>query len=121
MLSIPSNDPDPGENPAKVALSGTGTSGAGLAPDITVTPLSLDFGGVAVGATSAPPKIVTIKNDGTADLDVKTLTFTAPAFLKTSDVMFERHATPGESCTVSVVLQARDDGSKTAKLVDPVQ
>ena len=91
-LSIPSNDPDPGENPAKVDLSGTGTSGAGLAPDITVTPLSLDFGSVAVGATSGRASSVTIKNDGTSDLAVKTLTFTATGFQKIVGRLFEHDA-----------------------------
>jgi hypothetical protein len=117
-LSIPSNDPDPGENPAIVNLGGTGTSGVGLAPDITVTPLSLDFGGVAVGATSAA-QAVTVKNDGTGDLVIKILSFTAPGFLKTSDMCSNATLTPGESCTVSVSFKPGGTGSKAAKLSIP--
>jgi hypothetical protein len=37
-------------------------------PDITVTPLTVDFGDVIVGATST--KTVTIENDGDADLSI---------------------------------------------------
>src|SRR5262249_54859990 len=84
VLSIPSNDPDPSENPARVALSGTGGGGSGPVPDITVTPLSLDFGSIPAGTTSASQSL-TVKNDGTADLTINGISLTGKAFVKTAD------------------------------------
>ena len=62
-FDIPSSDPD--ENPVTINLSGTGT--AILAPEISLTD-QLSFGYVAEG--SAVDEIVTITNDGTADLTI---------------------------------------------------
>jgi hypothetical protein len=59
-LTIVSNDADtPTTN---VGLSGTGITG-----DISVSPTSLDFGSVSVGASS-PPQTATISNIGTGNL-----------------------------------------------------
>jgi hypothetical protein len=69
-LIIPSNDPD--ENPVNVSLTGGSGAGGGT-PDVTVTPLALDFGSIAVGNKSVD-QIVTIKNDGTANLTINAIT-----------------------------------------------
>jgi hypothetical protein len=119
QLWIPSNDPDAADNPIKLPLSGTGTNGGGgSAPDITVTPLSLDFGSIAVGATS-PSQPVTITNSGTANLLVKTITRkgTAPgSFLTSADGCSNTTLTPTQSCTVSVAFKPASGGLKSAQL-----
>ena len=61
LLRFMSNDPD--ENPVNVPLSGNGTI-----PDIAVDPAVLDFGSVVLGSTSS--RVVTVTNEGTADLNV---------------------------------------------------
>jgi len=119
-LSIPSNDPDASENPAKVALKGTGVTGGGGggAPDITVTPPTLEFGDVAVNTVSAP-QTITIQNDGTADLLVKTITFTGTAFQKSSDACSNTTLVPGASCTVSMAFKPATTGAKASTLSIP--
>jgi len=61
QVSITSNDPD---SPTTITLTGKGIS----APNIEVTPDSLDFGKVQINTTS--DKTVTIKNTGTQDLNI---------------------------------------------------
>ena len=63
-LRFVSNDPD--ETPKDVPLSGSGISMP--VPDIAVTPVSWDFGNVAVGSTSS--KTFIVSNTGSADLNV---------------------------------------------------
>ena len=53
-------------------------------PDISVAPLSLGFGDVTVGSTS--DLVVTITNDGSADLEVTALSTTNPLFTVVSPV-----------------------------------
>jgi len=118
LLWIPSNDPDVADNPVKLPLSGTGTTGGGGTPDITVSPLSLSFGSIAVGATS-PSQPVTITNSGTANLLVKTITRrgTAPgSFLTSADGCSNTTLTPTQSCTVSVAFKPASGGLKSAEL-----
>jgi hypothetical protein len=120
MLSIPSNDPDPSENPVKVALSGTGTTGGGggAVPDITVTPATLDFGSVAVGvASSAQP--ITVQNDGTGDLLIKSITLTGLAFHKVTDGCSNTPLPPGQSCTVTVNFKPGSTGDKASTVSIP--
>ena len=90
-----------------------------LPPDITVTPLALDFGSVAVGTTSEA-KLVTIKNDGTTDdLIINNITFTGTAFQKSSDGCSNTTLPPGQSCTVSMRFKPASTGTKSTKLSIP--
>ncbi|MEM6325603.1 MAG: choice-of-anchor D domain-containing protein [Bacteroidota bacterium] len=73
-LSIASNDAD--EPTVNVSLSGTGQTPA--APEIDVTPLTLDFGGVDVGSTA--DLMVTVSNAGDADLIITGATEDGDAF-----------------------------------------
>ena len=114
-LSIPSNDPDPSENPAKVALTGIGASGAGLSPDITVAPLTLNFGSINVGSTS-PAQPVTIGNVGTSNLVIKTIASSSAQFQKTADGCANQTLAPGQNCTVSVQFKPGSIGLKSAML-----
>ena len=70
-LIIASNDPS---SPASVSLSGTGV--AAVAPAISITPTSLDFGAVAVGQTK--DLTFAVFNNGNAALNVTALTAAAP-------------------------------------------
>ena len=62
-----SNDPD--ENPLDVALSGNGVSQP--VADIAVSPSSKNYGDIQIGSSSSETFIVT--NDGTANLDVSSV------------------------------------------------
>ncbi|MGE5827382.1 MAG: choice-of-anchor D domain-containing protein [Micromonosporaceae bacterium] len=119
-LSIPSNDPDASENPVRVKLTGTGVTGGGggLVPDIAVSPLSLGFGDVAVGSIS-PAQTVTVSNEGTGDVLVKSVSLTGTAFRKASDACSSKTLAPGQSCTVSVEFKPGSTGAKTGTLSIP--
>ncbi|MBN2093393.1 choice-of-anchor D domain-containing protein [candidate division KSB1 bacterium] len=70
VLSIASNDPD--ENPFTVNLKGNAV--VVLQPDISASPIPLDFGTVSMGGYQE--KTVTIKNDGAGMLNVSATTLT---------------------------------------------
>jgi len=113
-LSIPSNDPD--EDPFNVPLSGTGTQ-----PNITVNPTSIDFGSVQVGSSSAPTT-VTVTNDGTANLNVGTISLggvNADQFAIQNDNCSGQTLAPGGSATVQVVFSPTLAGAKTATMAIP--
>jgi hypothetical protein len=65
QITITSNDPD---SPTTIQLTGRGIS----APNIEVTPASLDFGKVQINTTH--DKTVTIKNTGTEVLNISSIT-----------------------------------------------
>jgi hypothetical protein len=99
-------------SPQQVALKGTGDASAAL------TPATLAFAGTAVGATSAA-KIITLKNNGTAALDISTggITITgthASSFIKTTTCGSVLAA--GASCTISVKFKPKATGALTATL-----
>ncbi|UCE01304.1 MAG: choice-of-anchor D domain-containing protein [Candidatus Latescibacterota bacterium] len=64
-LQIASDDPD-------TALLDVALSGTGLAPDISLTPSTHDYGNVVVGQSAA--QVFRVRNDGTADLNVMSTT-----------------------------------------------
>jgi len=99
-FDIPSDDPD--ENPVTLNLSGTGISTVIPAPEISVTdPLS--FGYVAEG--NMVDEIITITNDGTADLTIGNIAqanaLDAP-FSILNDNCSGQIIAAGESCTLTV-------------------
>ncbi|RLJ17326.1 hypothetical protein DJ030_14855 [bacterium endosymbiont of Escarpia laminata] len=105
-FDIPSDDAD--EASVTVNLSGTGT--AIPVPDITVTDsvapagdLQVPFGNVTEGAASN--KIVTIANDGTADLTLGQIAQANPLaapFSILNDTCSTQTLTPAASCTLTV-------------------
>ncbi len=105
-FDIPSNDSD--ENPVTVNLSGTGTSSQ--VPDITVTDsvspnndLQVPFGSVMENSTS--DQIVTVTNDGSADLvlgNVAQLDSLASPFSITSDTCSGQTLVSTASCSLTV-------------------
>ncbi len=116
-LIIPSNDPD--ENPFNVSLTGTGGAGSGT-PDVTVTPLSINFGSIAV--KKSVEQTVTVKNDGTADLTLTAITLggtNADQFVKASDGCSKKTLAANASCTVKARFKPTSTGAKTATLIIP--
>jgi hypothetical protein len=67
-------------------------------PDISVTPNSVTFGNVSVGATS--DQTATIKNDGNANLVVGTITQPGQPFSKIQDNCSGQTIAPNATCTV---------------------
>jgi hypothetical protein len=107
-MSIASNDPK--RPTVNVKLSGQAPP-----PKITVSPASVNFSSVEVGAVSAP-KIITIKNTGTSDLIVGKMTTpgTYPvAFSQTNNCTT---LAKGNSCVVTVTFGPISVGGKTAEL-----
>jgi len=113
-LEIPSDDPD--EDPVYVPLSGTG-----IEPDIEVTPLSVDFGFLLIGDTSAP-RIVAVTNNGTADLTIGLISITgpdAPQFAIVSDNASSQVLAPGASANVSVNFTPSAAALQSANMTIP--
>jgi len=69
-------------------------------PDITVTPETVNFGDVTVGG-SPSEYIVTIRNDGQADLIIGTITSPSSPFSKKTDKCSNKTLNPGEECEVT--------------------
>jgi len=92
QITITSNDPD---SPTTIQLTGRGIS----APNIEVTPASLDFGKVQINTTS--DKTITIKNTGTKVLNISSITISgSQAFTIVSQSLTQIPA--GEARNVTV-------------------
>ncbi|MEM1057290.1 MAG: choice-of-anchor D domain-containing protein [Bacteroidota bacterium] len=96
-LAIASDDAD--EPSLKVILTGTGTPPP--TPDITVEPDSLGLGDVVVGMTEADT--VVVRNDGTADLTVSSITLTSGTVFTIQSGGSGGVIAPGDS--VNVVIE----------------
>jgi hypothetical protein len=99
-------------SPQTASLSGTGTT----APTVTVTPTSLAFATTAVGTTSIAQG-VTVKNSGTANLTVTSITLAgtnASSFVQANEC--GSPLAPGASCAILVALKPTVTGSLTATL-----
>ncbi|WP_177421174.1 choice-of-anchor D domain-containing protein [endosymbiont of Lamellibrachia barhami] len=107
-FDILSNDPD--EATVTINLTGTGVAAPVPVPDITVTDsvaptgdLQVPFGSVTEGAASN--KVVTITNDGTADLTLVQIALGNPLaapFSILNDTCSAQTLTPAASCTLTV-------------------
>jgi PKD repeat protein len=109
-LRVSSNDPN--EPAIDIALLGVG---AVLEPDITVAPVSHDFGAVVVGQSAR--QAINITNDGSADLNVTAVSLTGsnPAEFSVGGPSTFVLA-PGESQSVPVDFIPGSVGSKNATL-----
>jgi len=111
-LVIESNDTD--EAVVTVSLSGNGVPEP--VPEIDVSPMSLDYGDVFIGSDLAIA--VTIKNIGTADLDVTSIALgaaTSADFAITSGPA-SITLVPGANVTVQVTYSAFDEGTDSGTL-----
>jgi trimeric autotransporter adhesin len=99
-------------SPQAVTLTGTGT-----APAVTLTPTSLTFASTTVGSTTAA-QIVTIKNSGTATLNLASETITgtnATSFIKSATTCGATLAALA-ACTVSIEFKPTTTGALSASL-----
>ncbi len=111
ILLVESNDPDTGENPLDLTLTGQG-----VAPGIAITPTAVDFDAVRVGSDSA--STITIRNEGNLDLDITDM---AIAGSEAADFSLEGGGTPfllppGDSVDVVVRFTPLVVGPKDASL-----
>lgn len=108
MLTIKDSDATKSQ---KVPLSGTGLAAA----DVSIKPLSVYFGGHAIGSHSN--LTVTLKNDGTATLTISKMTIagTNSADFKSTSNCGASLAV-GASCTVTVTFTPAAKGSASATL-----
>lgn len=77
-------------------------------PEISVSPNPLDLGSVTVGRTS--DQTITVRNDGTANLVVTTITNPAPPFSKVVDSCSGQSIPPGGTCTVTYRFSPGSEG-----------
>ncbi len=100
-------------SPQSVSLSGTGTS---TAPAVSLSPASLAFGSLAVGATS-PAQTITLTNSGNAALSITGLALSgsnASNFTQTNNC--GSSVAVGANCTISVTFTASTSGAASAAL-----
>ena len=122
VVSIPSNDPDRGENPYTFTV--TGRCGA---PDIDVTGGGLgivsgsgsyDFGNIVVGKTGSPVEFV-IRNAGQLDLMSWAIQLTGEdkGMFRIQGFEMERRLRPGESVSFTVSFAPAAPGARAATVL----
>lgn len=119
--SVAANEPDP--NPAdNTALAITVVNPAfDRFPDISVLPVSHDFGSAPVGSNSAAVTF-TIGNEGSAALIIGTLSLVgadAAQFAVTNDTCSGQSLAVSAMCTVDAVFSPTSEGTKNASLSIP--
>lgn len=93
-------------------------AGRGIAPDISFSPESINFGNVEVGETS-PIQTLSITNTGDAPLNVSSFTITgthAAEFDVGGEDCIGASVFPGDSCQVDLTLAPGGLGLRTATL-----
>jgi hypothetical protein len=95
-------------SPQKVSLTGTG----GGQPVVSLTPASLTFASQQVGTTS-PAQLATLKNTGSAILDITSITVTGDFTEKNN---CGSSVNPGSSCTLSVTFTPNATGTRTGAI-----
>ncbi len=78
-------------------------------PDVAVTPPSLDFGNINTGSSS--DRIVTVRNDGTANLVISTVTSPVPPFSIAIDNCSGQTLIPTASCTITYRFSPASTGT----------
>jgi uncharacterized repeat protein (TIGR01451 family) len=111
-LTILSNDPD--ESTVTVSLTGSGTE-VPTAPDIDVTPSSINFGTIAVGSSSAAHK-VTVSNTGTADLFISSLSINNSRFTISEGDLSGKTLAPEASAEISLIFTPSATGTQSGTL-----
>ncbi len=109
-LSFATNDP---ANPT-VMISLSATAVAPATPEVLVSPASLAFGDVAVGAQGTAT--LSIKNTGTANLSVNSLTTTGKSFTVIGPST-SAEIVPGASINVQVILAPSHTGAASGTVL----
>lgn len=107
-LTVASNDPS---GPATVSLGGNGTTTA--APQLTVTPTSVNFGNVPLNVASS--QSVTLTSTGTAPVTISAATVTGPPFSVTGG-SFPVTLSPNQSVTVQAQFDPSVTGAASGQL-----
>jgi uncharacterized repeat protein (TIGR01451 family) len=108
-LTIPSNDPDQGI--LNVTLRGTGTA----IPDISVAPVSIDFGTVTIGYTSSI-YTVTVNNTGNSVLNITGVTISNGQFTIYGNNISGQAIASGTSANISLIFTPTATGAQSAVL-----
>ncbi len=87
-------------------------------PDITVTPMSVNFGSINVGSTSAT-RTVTVSNNGTANLIIGNLTINNNQFAITSGNISGQTLGPSASANITLTFAPGSTGTHSANLTIP--
>ena len=88
---------------------------SGTGPTVTVTPASLAWGNVVVGATGAK-KPVTLKNTGTTTLNISSITTSGDFGQTTSTKPCGSTLAAGKSCVIKVTFTPTQVGARTGML-----
>jgi hypothetical protein len=113
-LRIAHNDPA-ASNPLVVSLGGNGTSQA-----VALDPSSADFGSLAVGSTSDPPRLISLMNNGTAPLAVQSASLSganAGDFVVASSTCNGATLGVGSTCSFGARFRPTTGGGRSASLV----
>ncbi len=109
-VTINSNDPS---SPTDVQVTGIGAPNE---PDISVTPISYDFGNVFVGANKVFSSVV-VQNNGLVDLAVSGVSISGSAEFKVNyTTCTGASIPPGDSCIIDVLFKPQSAGQKSASL-----
>ena len=110
QLDITSNDPDEGTVSVPLFATVTGV------PEISVAPMSIDFGTVTVGDTATEE--VTVTNDGTANLSLNSTMLAGPDAGEFGGTTVDETIIlePGESVTGEVTFSPTSGGAKSASI-----
>ncbi len=102
-------DVDP-SSPQFATLTGTGTNSA---PVVLLTPTSLNFGGQLVTTTSSPAKLITLKNNGNATLNLMPIASSGD-FAETNTCGATLAATM--SCSINVTFTPTATGARNGAI-----
>jgi hypothetical protein len=93
-----------------------GLSGNGIAPAVTLSRTSMDFGTVPAGTVSAP-QTVTLTNSGTAPLTISLIGIDNPSFSETDDCpTAPATLAAGTLCTFTITVTPLTDGPEAGTL-----
>ena len=107
-VAITSND---SSGPATISLGGTGTTAT--SPQLTVSPMTVDFGNVALNTTAN--KTITLTSSGTAVLTINSVDISGTGFT-VSGANFPVTLNPKDSVTLQVKFDPQAAGDVTGKL-----
>ncbi|MBD3299911.1 MAG: choice-of-anchor D domain-containing protein, partial [Candidatus Moranbacteria bacterium] len=109
-VTITSDDPD--ENPFDITLTGEGVSAITPEPNISVLPSSLNF------TDQGQTKQVTVKNIGTATLNITSISLSNSDFVLNKDDCGSGTISlnQNESCALTVTFNQSEEGSYSAEI-----
>lgn|SRR5215211_842600 len=113
-LAMPAVAAGDGGSSSGGSSGGGGGTSTSSAPAVSLTPTSLTFGSLAIGATSAPQSI-TIANTGTASLFINSAAVPNTLdFTEVSDGCSGLTLAAGTSCSVSITFSPTAAGTRSA-------